>query len=331
MSCPDAFNCLNLEVKNGKVLMSACCAMHGWEVEKIDFFNDPTLTKIRQQWNNNEWPEECNFCHNSEKLGNYSRRLGSIDWAKNQFGLSDDQLNEVKLLKLDYYAGNTCNLRCAICGPEDSIAWQKELGIAKKQRVVDQNLMDIDTDNIKWIHFTGGEPLLIDEHWKLLKSVKHKDQVMLNYNTNGTTLPKQELIELWSLFKFVMIDFSIDDIGERFEYQRYPAKWENVVENLFWFRENMPVNVMFAVNTALGLLNHKNYDNLKKWFDENFSTNRVTDPVHLRWQPTVGILSQHVEDKQKVIAYLDAIDSRRKTNWKTTFPDVKEILLDDKN
>lgn len=327
MTCPDAFNCLNLEVKNGKVKMSACCAMHAWEVEKIDFFNDPTLVKIRQQWNNKQWPEECSFCRKSEELGNNSRRKGSIQWAIDHLGIRHDQFNEVKLIKLDYYAGNTCNLRCAICGPNDSIAWQKELGIAKNERVVDQNLIDINTDDIAWIHFTGGEPLLIDEHWNVLKSVKQKENVVLNYNTNGTTLPKQELIDLWSQFKYVMIDFSIDDIGNRFEYQRYPAKWENVVENLFWFRENMPVNVMFAINTSLGLLNHSNYDNLKKWFNENFSTNRVKDRVYLRWQPTVGILSKDVEDKRRVRKYLNDLDSRRGTRWKETFPELVDFLL----
>ena len=37
MTCPDAFNCLNLETKNGKTYISSCCIMPTWEVETIDF------------------------------------------------------------------------------------------------------------------------------------------------------------------------------------------------------------------------------------------------------------------------------------------------------
>lgn len=75
------------------------------------------------------------------------------------------------------------------------------------------------------------------------------------------------------------------------------------------------------------MLNHSNYDNLKKWFNENFSTNRVKDRVYLRWQPTVGILSKDVEDKRRVRKYLNDLDSRRGTRWKETFPELVDFLL----
>lgn len=326
MTCPDAFSCLNLTTKDDKVYMSACCVMPPWKVDNIDFFNDQKLNKIRKQWSQNEWPKECKICQDNEEVGNYSRRQGSIDWAKNH-GLTKEQFNEVKLLKLDYYTGNTCNLRCAICGPHDSISWQKELGISKENRLINETSIKVNTDNIKWVHFNGGEPFLIDRHWKLLKSIEHKDQVVINYNTNATILPKKELVDLWRQFKLVVIDFSIDDIGERFEYQRYPAKWDNVVENLFYLREHMPVNVMFAVNTALGILNYHNYPNLQKWFRENFSTNRVTDPVRLKVQETVGILSYRNKNNKRIVEYLNTLDARRNTNWKLVFPELVEKLL----
>lgn len=327
MSCPDAFNCLNLEVKDSKTYISSCCIMPTWEVDTIDFANDKNFVKIRKQWNRGEWPSECNACKIEENAGNTSRRQGAIQWHKNNIDLEKDYSN--KILKIDYWTGNTCNLRCAICGPHYSIAWEKELGIEKQQRVTRTNQLwkDIAVDELKWVHFNGGEPLLVDEHWQLLKKISNKENVILNYNTNASVLPKQELIDLWSQFKLVVLDFSIDDIEERFEYQRYPAKWHKVTENLFWFRENMPVNVMFEINTSVGLLNYYNYDNLKKWFQTNFYENRLGDPIKLRCQLTNGLLRKDINDKKKVIEYLNSLDNRRNTNWKTTFPELVDFLL----
>lgn len=327
MTCPDAFNCLNLEIKNDKTYISACCIMPTWEVDSIDFVNDNNLVKIRNQWNNNVWPVECNACKLEEDIGNKSRRLSSIEWNQNNLDANKEYNN--KILKIDYWTGNTCNLRCAICGPQYSIAWEKELGIEKQQRVTRTNQLwkDIAVDELKWVHFNGGEPLLVDEHWELLKKISKKENVILNYNTNASVLPKQELIDFWRQFKTVILDFSIDDIGERFEYQRYPAKWSRTVENLFWFRENMPVNVMFGINTSIGILNFNNYNNLKKWIQENFSKNKVSDPVQLYSQPTVGILAKNTKNKTKVVEYLDSLDNRRGTNWKKTFPELVDFLL----
>lgn len=327
MSCPDAFNCLNLEVKNGKTYISSCCVMPTWKVDRIDFENDPNFLRIRQQWNSGQWPNECNACKIEENLGNQSRRLGSIKWNKNNLDSNKDYNN--KILKIDYWTGNNCNLRCAICGPHYSIAWEKELGIEKQKRITHTNQLwkDITVDELRWVHFNGGEPLLVDEHWKLLKKIKNKNQVVLTYNTNGSVRPKQQLIDFWSQFKTVILDFSIDDIEDRFEYQRYPARWKNVVENLFWFKETMPVNVMFNINTAVGLLNHHNYVNLEKWFLKNFNKNRVNDPVMLLQQQTKGLLSVDIKDKAKVVDYLTILDNRRGTNWKTTFPELVDFLL----
>lgn len=301
--------------------------MEPWEVEKIDFKNDSNLNKIRNQWNSNQWPTECFPCKIAEENGNTSRRNGSIEWSLSN---NTQQLSSTaNLLKIDFWVGNVCNLKCAICGPNNSILWQKELGIAKNNRIIEVTQLhsDVNLNDIKWIHFTGGEPLLEKSHYELLESIENKSQVIVNYNTNATVLPDTQLINIWKKFKNVILDFSIDDIEERFEYQRFPARWNNVVKNMFWYRDNMPVNVMFEINTSIGILNFKNYHNIQKWFQENFSTNRVTDPVRLRTQPTTGILSLDIEEKTKVKCYLDNLDEKRKTNWKQTFPEIVNIIL----
>lgn len=59
----------------------------------------------------------------------------------------------------------------------------------------------------------------------------HSKHISILLNTNGT-IYSDEIKDLFLQFKKVYINFSIDDIGERFEYQRNGAKWDEVVENM---------------------------------------------------------------------------------------------------
>jgi sulfatase maturation enzyme AslB (radical SAM superfamily) len=180
----------------------------------------------------------------------------------------------------------------------------------------------MDLSKLRHVHFNGGEPLLSKEHVEFLKEIPNKQQVSLNYNTNATILPDKDLLDLWSKFKLVQLDFSIDDIGARFEYQRYPAKWNQVTHNLQWFIDNAPHNCMFAVNTAVGILNQLNLDNLNAWLKQNFHTSRFTDPIEHRQQLTWGTLALTAPMDQ-AIKFLNACDARRGTNWQETFPELK--------
>jgi len=210
--CLDVYKNLNIEVKNDSVALSPCCLFPTQIVDKIDFYENYLLDHIRQQWDQNIVPNECQGCN---------RREHSNQWY------DDNRYDNttIELIRLDYWTGDTCNLRCAICGPNNSSAWKEELKIPLKERknTVNRNWKDLDLTQLKFIHFNGGEPLLSKEHIEFLKAIPTKSQVHLNYNTNGTVLPSDTLLKLWNQFKLVQIDFSIDDIGDRFEYQRYTA------------------------------------------------------------------------------------------------------------
>ena len=55
----------------------------------------------------------------------------------------------------------------------------------------------------------------------------YADNIEIHYNTNGTQFP-EEFIETWRKFRKVEIAFSIDNLGERFEFERSGAKWAEV-------------------------------------------------------------------------------------------------------
>jgi sulfatase maturation enzyme AslB (radical SAM superfamily) len=323
--CVDAYKNLNLQVIDGGIAISPCCITPAKKVDKIDFVNDSYLNEYRKSFAKGEFHKSCLWCSGQEQQNATSRRQSSNQWYIDNQKFDDS----VNLTRLDYWTGDLCNLKCAICGPESSTSWKEELGIPVNQKkIINKFWNNLDLNHIKFIHFNGGEPLLVKEHVKFLQEISNKHEIHLNYNTNGTVLPTQTLLDLWKQFKLVQIDFSIDDVGERFEYQRFPAKWDEVINNLIWFINNCPVNCMFATNTTISILNYHNLHNLDLWLKENFHTNRVTDPIEHRKQLADGLfaLSTVEENKEKILEFLDTLDQRRSLSWRKVFPELATVL-----
>lgn len=310
MICLDSIKNLNIVAQQNRLSVSPCCLIQAKPTNTIDFHNNSYINSIRDEWLNNTPPGVCKNCQ---------RMDGANRWyaEHNQTDL------DIKLTRIDYWVGNTCNLRCVICGPDNSSAWEQELAIPSKKQITNTFWKDLDLSQLQFIHFNGGEPLLSKEHIRFLEAIPDPSQVEINYNTNGTILPTPHLLELWSKFKLVLLDFSIDEIGAKFEYIRYPAKWDDIVNNLQWYISNSPVNCMFAVNTSIGYLN-SNTTELDKWLQENFSTNRLGDPIEHRKQKVSGILSTS-NDASKVESYLNKCDQRRGTSWRGTFPELTKV------
>jgi sulfatase maturation enzyme AslB (radical SAM superfamily) len=168
------------------------------------------------------------------------------------------------IIELDVRMGNRCNLACRSCYPGESSGWYKEWFKTKSKRfqsgdhkvslqetaggqvrVVGSDpdwtqgsalLTNLyrDAPRFEFIHIVGGEPLLIEEHFKTLESFIHSGQskkITLDYNSNITVIPKRAL-ELWQSFKQVCIGYSIDGVGEVNNYIRYPSKWSSLESNL---------------------------------------------------------------------------------------------------
>ena len=201
------------------------------------------MKTLRTQFLNGEKPTGCNACWQEELVpGRVSKRNATVYRVKAPQAF--DETN-VKPIFLDLKLGNICNLKCRICGSWSSSKWaQEEIDIAKgendlaRQQLVKgqwprktpnwwQSLEDA-LEHIEYLEFTGGEPFLIEEHFELLQVLVDRGyakKIGIHYNTNGTVWPQRGL-ELWPNFKYVEIAFSIDDIGKRFEYQRFGARWD---------------------------------------------------------------------------------------------------------
>ena len=58
-----------------------------------------------------------------------------------------------------------------------------------------------------------------------------KDKI-LYYNTNCAQSIPNKIIEMWKHFKHITVNLSVDDVGERNDYIRYPVKWPQFLKFL---------------------------------------------------------------------------------------------------
>ena len=111
---------------------------------------------------------------------------------------------------------------------------------------------------VKRLHFAGGEPLFMDEHYLALEHLIEigNTDVVLSYNTNFSTLryKKYDVVTLWNKFKKVDVWASLDGMFKKGDYQRKGQKWETIEENIRTVQKKCP-SVLFGVNITVSILN----------------------------------------------------------------------------
>lgn len=180
--------------------------------------------------------------------------------------------------------------------------------------------------------------------------------VRVFYNVNGTQIVSDEILKLWEKCKLIELYFSVDSIGQQFDYQRTNAHWASVESNLKWFYKNMPHNHMFNINCTWGYLNFYYLDEVYDWWQNNFSSNRYGDPTNLIFQKAIGTYSlDHVSLSTKKLLLskfqkrnelqslvqsiavsdrphtqfwknISALDQIRNTNFKTLNPEWSKLI-----
>jgi hypothetical protein len=110
---------------------------------------------------------------------------------------------------------------------------------------------------------------MIREHFDLLQGLVDRGlagQIEIHYNTNGTQWPDQAEA-IWKHFKTVEIAFSIDDVGDRFEYQRSNAVWSEVCDNIERFRQmrNRNPRIRLQVCTTVNVFNVYYIEQVANW------------------------------------------------------------------
>jgi MoaA/NifB/PqqE/SkfB family radical SAM enzyme len=259
--------------------------------ELADIQDSNYMRRLRKEFLRGDQPKTCKKCWAVEDAGGTSKRMHTLDRLKHMITDTEWTQDPKPLIFLDLKLGNICNLKCRICGSWSSSSYAVEevefAPIAEKKRGFHYQMLkqgawardnqdfwdEINSmsDQIRYLEFTGGEPFMIKEHFRFLERIVDMGiagQVEIHYNTNGTHFP--ELAEdIWQHFKLVEIAFSIDDIGDRFEYQRANAVWTEVEHNIsrFMAMRDRHFNIQLQVCITINVFNVMYLEEVANWAD----------------------------------------------------------------
>lgn len=309
-------------------------------------FNNDYMRSARQHMLEGNAPASCKKCYEEESTGVVSKRIWETGtWHKQGIDIpaliaqtEEDGYVPYKLQYIDLRLGHTCNLKCVMCSPHDSSKWVEDhkkiypmfqSPLIKKQLSWQRDGFDNrwhenpefwkeiyeQIPSIKQIYFAGGEPLMIKEHKIFLQEIidqGYASKIELRYNSNGLLID-EKIINVWKHFRKVKYGFSMDGIGERLHYIRFPTDWNIVVKNLHML-DNAPDNIETTIACAVQLLNIKHIPEFIKWkINSGFKRINLDDNIlgethsgglfsaHLVWIPTwlsLKVLPQ--EDKLEV-------------------------------
>ena len=184
---------------------------------------------------------------------------------------------------------NTCNFKCAYCGPEYSSKWMEEINDSGPYQLSFEynGLKRMEERNTKpykhseenpyvksfWEWFpelyksmdtfriTGGEPLLSKDTWKVLDYIIESEtpnrELKLSINSNlgvpdslvEKLIEKLKVIIENDLVKEVIIFTSCDGHGIQSEYTRYGMNFEKLFSNIDNVLTNLPKITVVVMST----------------------------------------------------------------------------------
>jgi len=336
---------LNLDFKatdvNNQVAVKHCCLRgDSFSVElDHDFWQNKKLETLRETNRKNVWDSGCSNCERLEASNEISFRTG-MNQGLHIIGQTDLS----GPARIDLMFDISCNLACRICGPNISTYWQRHLkenklwnqsiSAPRQKNEVIGALSRLDLSNLRQLVFCGGETLLGQAYWDVAEWLGNnvpnaKQQLTLCFQTNGTQpiLPKN--FDIIEKFHLVKLHISLDGVGDRFDYQRWPANWNQASDNILNLRASLPGNVMFVVEETVSIFNLLYANELKEWVNTNFTTNREGDVVNHTKHLVYGIFNLQNMCQE----YVDAVNQSPYKNlipvdWKENPTAIQNMLAE---
>ena len=239
-----------------------------------DIWNGEGISKLRAKFKKGESDPRCAVCLNIEKAGGRSIRQETHE----RFSLDNSSEAIALPTYFDIRFSNACNFACRTCWHGASSAWFPEAKQLKRtcdNSALIQNIIDFENFisetgeallQAEEIYFAGGEPLMTEEHYLLLKYLidnKHT-KIRLRYNTNFSILEFKghKILDYWNQFDNVEILASIDAHEKLGEYIRKGFNWDQFVKNRDAIRE-LP-HIKFKIAPTISVLSIANLPNLYK-------------------------------------------------------------------
>lgn len=294
----EAYPCCHAEMGVGQV---GNCRKKSLE----DIWYDQPMNDLRSNMINEIKSPACARCYEQEESGFFSGRRSANKHHGHHIKRLSDQ--EFKMAYWDIRFSNLCNLSCRSCGHIFSSSWYQDQaklagGDWKSKNQVLNYVGRTETDMwdqlvphmdyVEQIYFAGGEPLMMEEHYRILEELERRERfdVRLIYNTNFThvRLKDRYVFDYWKKFKSVAVGASLDAQGPRAEYIRRGTNWAVVEDNRRRMQDTCP-DVDFYISPTLSILNadhlpdfHYDWVNRGLIRAQDLNVNILQDPPHLR-------------------------------------------------
>ena len=309
----EAYPCCHAEMKPGIV---GNCRTN----TLAEIWSGEPMQKLRSDMLSETPHPACTRCYEQEDSGFFSGRKS----ANKHHGHHIKKLaeNPFEMTYWDIRFSNLCNLKCRSCGHIFSSQWYQDqaklaggdwkarntvLNYAGRTETDMWEQLEPHLDYVEQIYFAGGEPLLMEEHYRILEQLVNRQRfdVRLIYNTNftHTDLKGRSVFEYWKQFKSVAVGASLDGSGSRGEYIRKGTKWYNVVKNRHQMIAICP-NVDFYISPTLSIMNawhlpdfHREWVNAGLIKPQDLNVNILQDPAHYRIDIATAAYKQKLEEK----------------------------------
>ena len=332
-----------------------------------EYLNNPKLANMKEEFLKGNRPVECSKCWQEEDAGLPSKR--QLDWEQ----VYDKQIPKddgIRVAMLTF--GNSCNLTCRTCNSRSSSSWIKEEkklfpgikiyphnGFYKNIRY-HADLAEL-AKTVTYVYIAGGEPFLsidLKYHSNFLDLLLDRaEEITLEYVTNCTVTPSEEMWEKFKRFKKVEFHLSVDGVGSVYEYTRHPANWEKVLQNIKRYQSlaNDTPNFKISIGHTVSMLNVYYLPDFLIWCLKNKLgrpyLGMVYDPPHynIRNLPekiknimtdrlslysaneVVSFMQEQDDQPEQFQKFLDTtriLDQERKSTIEQNLPEFYNMLMD---
>ncbi len=325
----EAYPCCHAEMKPGVV---GNCRTQTLE----EIWRGKPMQQLRDDMLNERPNAACTRCYEQEQAGFFSGRRS----ANKHHGHHVKKLaeNPFEMTYWDIRFSNLCNLKCRSCGHIFSSQWYQDqaqlagsdwkarntvLNYAGRTETDMWEQLVPHLDYVEQIYFAGGEPLLMEEHYRILDELvkRQRFDVRLIYNTNftHTDLKGRSVFEIWQQFDSVAVGASLDSMGPRAEYIRKGTDWAQVEQNRRDMIEICP-KVDFYISPTVSIMNAWHLPDFHKaWVDQgllrpqDLNVNILQDPQHYRIDIAPIEYKQIVEQRYREhLEWLAPLDNLRR-------------------
>jgi len=296
-----------------------------------ELWNSEKMKDMRLNMLNDRPTTGCERCYEHEQFGDRSMRMNMNYDFEHLFDRAeltnpDGSLDDIHMAYLDIRFSNICNMKCRTCGPELSSQWVDDAvkmgrydANAPKILKINHNLDELWQDMVTWIdtveqiYFAGGEPLIMDEHYKILEYLIEigKTDIQIAYNTNFSklTYKNKDVVELWKHFSDIKVGASLDAMGDRAEYMRSGTRWSDIEANRLRLMQEVP-HVEFKISCTVSAYNAEHcVDFFDDWIERGWikpwdiGINMLVFPEYQRAQ----VLPAHLRERtqQKIQQFIE--------------------------